>query len=389
MSRIDDLIAQHCPDGVEYKRLESIVSPVPGKRGLKRSEYLSEGAFPIVDQGQGAIAGRTDDASLLLGEPPHIVFGDHTRAVKWVDFPFAVGAQGTKVLKVDESLDPKYVFYAFENFELQDRGYSRHWTFAKEAVVPIPPPAVQQEIVSILDAFTELESGLETELRARRGQYAHYKETLIQNEEEERPNFVSLSEVAAFSPRRVNALGLAPTNFVGVDNLIADLGGRRDASYPPNTKTVTAFQSGDVLLGNIRPYLKKAWLADREGGCSGDVLAVAIKRAAQESLDPRFLYHALTTESFFSYNMRHSRGAKMPRGDKQAIMRFKIPLPPLEKQREIADILDKFEALVNDTSVGLPAEIEARRKQYEYYRDKLLSFPEKKAATESGVEASG
>jgi type I restriction enzyme S subunit len=79
--------------------------------------------------------------------------------------------------------------------------------------------------------------------------------------------------------------------------------------------------------------------------------------------------------------MQHAKGAKMPRGNKKAIMKYKIPIPPLVEQERIVEILDKFDALVNDISIGLPAEIEARRKQYEYYRDKLLTFKEKEYAT--------
>ncbi len=90
----------------------------------------------------------------------------------------------------------------------------------------------------------------------------------------------------------------------------------------------------------------------------------------------KYLYHVLFSENFFHYNIKSSRGAKMPRGNKTLIMKFKIPIPPLDQQERIVSILDKFDALINDISIGLPAEIEARQKQYEYYREKLLSFKE-------------
>ncbi|MFZ4829039.1 MAG: restriction endonuclease subunit S, partial [Phototrophicaceae bacterium] len=93
-------------------------------------------------------------------------------------------------------------------------------------------------------------------------------------------------------------------------------------------------------------------------------------------LVPRFLYYLLSTDAFFAYDMQHSKGAKMPRGDKTAIMLYTIPLPSLEEQARIVAILDRFDALCNDLTQGLPAEIEARRKQYEYYRDRLLTFEE-------------
>lgn len=175
---------------------------------------------------------------------------------------------------------------------------------------------------------------------------------------------VALSEVAEYSPTRVDAADLDETSFVGVDNLVSNKGGRVDASYPPNTARLTAYEPGDILLGNIRPYLKKVWLATNAGGCSGDVLAVRIIREHRESLDPTFLYYLLSSDGFFAYNMQHAKGAKMPRGNKSAILNYRIPVPPLEVQREIVRVLDQFTQL----EAELEAELEARRRQYEHYR---------------------
>lgn len=133
-----------------------------------------------------------------------------------------------------------------------------------------------------------------------------------------------------------------------------------------------AYKQGDILIGNIRPYLKKIWLADCDGGTNGDVLVVQIKD--KQAIVEKFLYYCLSSERFFHYNDSNAKGAKMPRGDKNSVMDFEIPVPPLETQRRIVNILDKFEMLSNSLSQGLPAEIEARKKQYEYYRDLLLDF---------------
>lgn len=175
---------------------------------------------------------------------------------------------------------------------------------------------------------------------------------------------VALSEVVEYSPTRVDAADLDETSFVGVDNLVSDKGGRVDASYPPNTARLTAYEPGDILLGNIRPYLKKVWLATNAGGCSGDVLAVRIMREHRESLNPAFLYYLLSSDGFFAYNMQHAKGAKMPRGNKSAILSYRIPVPPLDVQREIVRVLDQFTQL----EAELEAELEARRVQYAHYR---------------------
>lgn len=180
---------------------------------------------------------------------------------------------------------------------------------------------------------------------------------------------VKLSDLADYSSTRIDAADLDETNFVGVDNLVADKGGRVDATYLPNTSRLTAYNPGDILIGNIRPYLKKVWRATNAGGCSGDVLAVRINDASANLITPEFLYYLLSSDGFFAYNMQHAKGAKMPRGNKSAILDYRVPVPPLEVQREIVQVLDQFTQL----EAELEAELEARRRQYEFYRNALVS----------------
>jgi len=189
-----------------------------------------------------------------------------------------------------------------------------------------------------------------------------------------------LSDVADYSSTRVDAAELDETSFVGVDNLVADKGGRIDATYLPNTARLTAYEPGDILLGNIRPYLKKVWCATNEGGCSGDVLAIRVNGQSREELDSEFLYYVLSSDGFFTYNMQHAKGAKMPRGNKTAILNYRIPIPPIELQREIVIILDQFRALVD----ALESEIQERRAQ----RTALaINFAVKSRDAEAGKNA--
>ncbi|EHM1743755.1 restriction endonuclease subunit S [Escherichia coli] len=187
----------------------------------------------------------------------------------------------------------------------------------------------------------------------------------------------AVGDIAGYSTTKVDADKLDATSFVGVDNLLADKGGRIDATYQPNTARLTAYEPGDILLGNIRPYLKKVWMAENNGGCSGDVLAIRILADCKKIISPEYLYYALSSDSFFSYSMQHAKGAKMPRGSKDAILNYQIPIPcpsapekSLAIQSEIVRILDKFTALTAE----LTAELNMRKKQYNYYRDQLLSF---------------
>jgi type I restriction enzyme S subunit len=180
---------------------------------------------------------------------------------------------------------------------------------------------------------------------------------------------VELHQVASYSDTRVDAKELDKTNFVGVDNLLPGKRGKTDANYEPNTDRLTAYAPGDVLLGNIRPYLKKVWLATNSGGCSGDVLAIRIREDERRDLTPEFLYYVLSSDAFFAYNMQNAKGAKMPRGSKPAILKYVVPIPPVEVQREIVRVLDSFRAL----EAELEAELEARRVQHSYYWNALLT----------------
>lgn len=174
----------------------------------------------------------------------------------------------------------------------------------------------------------------------------------------------SLSDVAEYSKLRTDAELVDDTSYVGVDNLLPNKQGKRNSEYVPTEGRLTACVCGDVLIGNIRPYLKKIWLATHDGGTNGDVLVIHIKD--RNKVQPEYLYYVLSSDAFFLYDMQYAKGAKMPRGNKDAIMDYKFSVPPLEVQSEIVRILDNF--------TELTAELTARKKQYEHYRNKLFSF---------------
>ncbi len=186
----------------------------------------------------------------------------------------------------------------------------------------------------------------------------------------------ALAEVAEYSKTRISFDFLDEKNYVGVDNLLQNRAGKTESNYLPTEGNFTEYRSGDILIGNIRPYLRKIWHADRVGGTNGDVLVI---HPTDEVIKPRYLYQVLTDEKFFGYNMQYAKGAKMPRGNKAKIMEYSIPIPcpenpekSLKIQAEIVRILDTFTELTTE----LTTELSARKKQYNYYRDQLLSFEE-------------
>lgn len=176
-----------------------------------------------------------------------------------------------------------------------------------------------------------------------------------------------LGQVAEYSKSRISYDKVDEENYVGVDNLLPNQAGKTNSNYLPKSGTLIEYIPNDILIGNIRPYLKKIWHSDRSGGTNGDVLVI---RSIYNELNPRYLYQVLSDNSFFNYNVQNSKGAKMPRGDKEAILKYLIPIPPLDVQAEIVRILDAFTAITAE----LTAELNMREKQYQYYRDKLLTF---------------
>lgn len=350
---------------VPYVPVAEAFEVVPTPRGVNRSEYAAGTMIPIIDQGLSVVAGYTDDQSLALPESEYVVFGDHTRAVKWVNFKFAPGADGTKVLRASEKLIPKFGYYCLANLDVPSRGYNRHWSVMSELRVPLPPLDLQDEIAKILDQYTELEKELEAELdaelAARRSQYAHY-----------RSSFFSGSD-----NRRVVQLGELLELKSGKFKPAADI-----ASAPDESNQYPCF-GGNGIRGHVAAWSHEGdrVLIGRQGALSGNVRRAtgrfyatehAVVATPRESVNTSWLFHALTA---MDLNQYVSKGAQ-PGLAVSNLKNLFIAVPALEEQAVIGETLDKFDALVNDLSIGLRAEFAARRKQYEYYRDKLLTFEE-------------
>ncbi len=145
----------------------------------------------------------------------------------------------------------------------------------------------------------------------------------------------TLGDCAYFVEDKENASSFKVDDYVGVDNLIENKMGRTDATYIPETGKVTSFQPNDVLVGNIRPYLKKIWLADKFGGSSPDVLTLRSK----PGIHPQFLYYSLLQDRFFDHMMNGRKGTKMPRGDKSQILKFSLPDFAPDLQAQVVDYL--------------------------------------------------
>ena len=403
MSRVDELIAELAPEGVEIKTLGDVGQFVRGN-GLQKSDLTDEGA-PAIHYGQvHTHYGVWADATKSFTDPE---YARRLRRAKHGDLVIATTseddaavAKATAWLGESEAavsgdayiyrheLDPKYVAYFFGSTMFQDQK-ARHITGTKvrrvsgdalaKIRVPVPPIEVQREIVGILDKFTRLEAELEAELEARRRQYEHYRSVAFDLSGDGAVRWSTLGEVSS----KVSSGGTPPSGreaYYGGD--IPWLRTQEVDFGPVYSTSMTITEDG--LRNSSAKWIPKHCVIVAMYGATAAKAAIneipltTNQACCNLQIDPMQADYRYV---FFWVASQYERLRSLGEGSQsnlnaKKVKDFPIPVPPLEKQREIVALLDKFDALVNDLSTGLPAELAARRKQYEYYRDKLLTFKE-------------
>jgi len=184
---------------------------------------------------------------------------------------------------------------------------------------------------------------------------------------------VKLKDVSDYGDDRVAINSVVLGNYVTTDNLLQNkLGLTKALNMPPQGGSIPSFEKSDVLVANIRPYLKKIWFADRSGGCSADVLVIRTKK----HYEPKFVYYALHRDDFFNHMMRGAKGTKMPRGDKDQIMDFILPKVSKSYQQKIAAVLSALDAKI-ELNNRINAELETMAKTLYDYWFVQFDFPDK------------
>ena len=390
MSHLADLIKELCPDGVEYKPLSECVVLPSIPRGLKRGQYESSGTYPIVDQGRGQVAGYSSDETKLVKDIPGIVFGDHTREIKYVDHFFVPGADGVKWIRAVDDVDIRYLFHSLSSLAIPSRGYNRHWNVVREMSIPVPPLEVQREIVRILDQFTTLEAELEAELEARRAQYEYYRNQLLSYDalaSRGPVEWVKLADIGIWSgggtPSKARDdfwLGgeipwITPKDMRSSHISRSEICVTKDGVLGSSIKLIKAPSIAIVVRSSILQHTLPIAQIDVDATFNQDMKVLTVY---DSDFDYRFIYYALCVNAQEILSQVSKQGGSVNSLIVPKLMNFKIAVPDSFEQVRLANVLNEFDALVNDISSGLPAEIAARRAQYEYYRDRLLSFPEKK-----------
>lgn len=297
-------------------------------------------------------AGEQEKYTVRKGDLLVCEGGDTGRSAIWDRDETILYQNALHRLRFHESVFPKFVlFYLMYLKDIGeiDNKYSKGVTIkhlVKKALLsiplPLPPKPTQLSIVSELDKLNEL-------IRIKKEQLKDY-DALAQSifyemfgdpvVNEKGWEMISLSELSMYPNERIAINQLSPSQYVGVENLIKDRGGVRFSNSLPKANGAIAYKENDILLGNIRPYLKKIWLADKGGGASGDVVII---RISNRKITPVFLFKVLSSDSFFEYDNTYTKGAKMPRGDRKAIAKFGVILPPLPLQQSFAHKIEQIE----------------------------------------------
>jgi type I restriction enzyme S subunit len=412
VSRIDELLARLAPEGVEHKALGETGTFVRGN-GLQKKDLVSSGV-PAIHYGQiHTVYGvwTTETVSFVTSEfagrlrkaaPGDLVIATTSeddeavaKATAWLGEVDAVVSGDAYVFH--HTLDPKYVAYFFQSERFQ-RQKQRGLTGAKvrrisgsdlaKIRVPVPPLQVQQEIVRMLDTFTDLEAELEAELEARREQYAHYCDQLLSFAGSERVTWTTLHDAGAIYSGLAGKSkpdfteGNAPfVTYLNVfNNSSVDLTAMGSVRVASDERQ-NAISYGDILFTTSSE-------SREEVGMSATVLAEPSRKTylnsfcfgfrpnSVDELVPEFARHLFRARVMRDQIVRTANGVTRINIAKGSFGKIMVPLPDAAEQRRIAGALDKLDALVNDLTSGLPAEIEARRQQYAYYRDRLLTFKE-------------
>lgn len=363
MSRIDDSIAEYCPDGVEYKRLGDVCKIKNGKD----YKHLSAGDIPVYGSG-GVMDVRVDTS--VYDRPTVLLPRKGSIAnVFYVDGPFWNVDTIFYTVIDEEQVIPRYLYHVMMNVHIENysTGSAARPSLTQLALnkieIPVPSLEIQSEIVRILDSFSSLEAELEAELEARRKQYAYYRDQLIRDCPSIR--WIPLSEISencdkSRKPIKKEKRIAGKTPYYGASGVVDYVDGfTHEGDY------LLLSEDGANLLARSMPI---AYQISGRNWINNHAHVLRIENANLRQLVEMYL-NSISLEPYIT------KGAQ-PKLTKQRMETIAVPVPSEDDLSRIVEMLTKFYALTTSLTDGLPAEIEARRKQYEYYRDRLLSFDE-------------
>lgn len=408
INAIEKLIDELCPEGVEFKELGKVANYIRGVTYSKKDETQSSKGWKILRSNNISLSTNTlnyDDVKVIsntvrVRDNQRLKSGDilisaasgskaHVGKVAYISEDLNCYFGGfMAVIRTSEQLDSRFLFHLLvgnhfakylENNLTSTTINNLSASILNAFHIPIPPLAIQHEIVKILDTFTtleaELELKLEAELEARKKQYEYYRDELLTfgNDVE----WKVLGEVAEFKYGFTDkAKDQGNTRFIRITDI--DENGKlrnNDRKFLDLTEHNKKYllSQGDILLARTGATYGKTMLFNENYQAIYASFLIRI-RFQEKNILPYYYWHFAQSQFYWEQTTKLVGGGAQPQFNANVLKAIKIPIPPLAEQERIVAILDKFDALVNDISVGLPAELNARRKQYEYYRNKLLTF---------------
>ena len=312
---------------------------------IPTSEYLENGKYPIIDQGQNDIAGYYDSDDGLFEDVPTIVFGDHTRVVKYVDKPCFLGADGVKLLcPLDKDINCKYLFYQLSCADIPNTGYNRHFKWVKALNFKIPSSDEQNHVVEVLDKVTAL-------ISLRKQQLAKLDELVkarfvemfgdFKNNSKNWP-IVKFDELAKIDGNMTTDYEkYADYPHIGIDSIEKETGelkGYRTVKEDGVVSGKYIFTPQHIIYSKIRPNLNKVALPDFEGLCSADAYPILPN---PKNCNRIFLALAMRSDYFLDYILQFSARTNLPKVNRKEIAGFSMPLPPLSLQNDFATFVER------------------------------------------------
>lgn len=415
MSKIDDLIKQYCPNGVKYKELGNIGIFYGGLSGKSKEDFKDGNCkyitYTNIYSNPALKIDIEDKVNIQNGEKQNIIQYGDVLFTGSSETPDECGFSSVVTQKIKENIylnsfcfgfrlndltqfNLHFLKHLFRSYEIRKQivgtasGVTRFNVSKKRFAkikIPVPPLPVQEEIVKVLDAFTALEAELEAELEARKRQYEYYRNKLLTFDENTTGggiNWKMLSEVFdiknGYTPSKANKEfwknGTIP--WFRMEDIRENgriLNDSIQHITPQAVKGGKLFPANSIIVATTATIGEHALITvDSLANQQFTFLSKKVNR--YNELDMKFFYYYMFVIDEWCKNNTNVSGFASV--DMNKFKKLMIPIPPIEEKERIVAILDKFDSLVNDISEGLPAELTARRQQYEYYRNKLLTFDE-------------
>lgn len=373
MSRLNELIRELCPNGVEFKKLGDVCYILDNKRKPISKSKRNFGNYPYY--GANGIQDYIDDflfdgTFLLIGEDGSVINKNNSPVLNWATGKIWVNNHAHVLSEMREIMLLRFLYFTLSETNISDivRGTppKLNQENLRNIKLPVPSLDVQNEIVRILDTFTSHTAELQAELQARKEQYEYYRNKLLTfDKDDKNVKWMKLGELCEIytggEPPKCTIKG----NFKDEEHPYPIWANGKDiygysSTYKINKDAVVISSIG-ANTGTV--YYRKAYFTP--------IIRLKVLVPKDKTILSKYLYYYLSTISIVV------KSSSVPNINANEVKKMQVPILPICVQQRIVSILDKFEALVNDLTEGIPAEIAAVQEQYEYYRNKLLTFKQR------------